>query len=470
MRWGSRAGRQGMIGRAPDLDAGRWWRGLSLGGRPVHRRTVLRGVLGGAAVFLGLPVLEAFLSRNGDAYACGGVIPKRFGLFFWGNGNRPERWVPTGEGTDWELSEELAPLLNIKHKVSVISGMSIKHPNVFPHTSGVAGLLTGVAPSSEIEDGSIRAPTIDQIIAQQIGGDTIWRSIQTTPTGSSGVSYNGLHSQNPPEASPYALFERIFGSSFRAPGDSAAVDPTLALRQSVLDAVLEDANRLKAQVGRADQARLEAHMDGVREIETRLARLQEDPPQLDACVPPDAPAEDYPDIDGRPQISAKSRAMCDMLAMAMACDQTRVFGHYLSDPVSGTLFTGTSAGHHDLTHNEAEPQEEVHQITVQIMQEYAYLLEKMDSVQEGDETLLDNSVVLGCSEVSLGKTHSLDDMPIVYGGTACGRLQQGVHYRSYTAENVSKVMLSLIRAMDITAASFGEAEAEVSDGLAAMEV
>jgi hypothetical protein len=147
-----------------------------------------------------------------------------------------------------------------------------------------------------------------------------------------------------------------------------------------------------------------------------------------------------------------------------------VFGHYLSDPVSGTLFAGTSAGHHDLTHNESEPQEEVHQVTLQIIQEYAYLLEKMDAVQEGDETLLDNSVVLGCSEVSLGKTHSLDDLPIVLGGSACGRLKTGIHYRSYTAENVSKVMLSLVRAMDIVATSFGEEEAEVTDGLSAIEV
>ncbi len=438
-------------------------------GRGVNRRTVLRGLLRGAVISVGLPPLEMFFNSNGSAYACGGAIPKRFGLFYWGNGNRPERWVPEGEGTAWELSEELAPLVNVQPKISVISGMAIHFPNLYPHTSGAAALLSGMELMGSGENITFAGPSIDQIIAGSIGVNSLYRSIQTSPTGASGLSYNGANARNPPEASPWALFERLFGPAFQLPGEGGAVDPRLALRQSVLDAVLADLNRLRAQVGRADQLRLDQHMEGVRELEQRLALLQQDPPALDACALPAAPLQSYPDIDGRPQVSAISRAQCDLLVMAMACDQTRVFGHYFSDPVSDVLYADATAGHHDLTHNELDPQPEVHEITVGIVSELAWLLERMDAVQEGDGTLLDNSAVLATSEVSLGHIHAIDDLPIVLAGSACGRLQTGVHYRSYTSENVSKVMLTLVRAMDISAASFGAAEGEVSDGVSMVE-
>jgi hypothetical protein len=427
-------------------------------------------VLGGAAVAIGLPTLDLFLDSRGRALACGGVIPKRFGLFFWGNGIRPEKWVPSGEGTDWILSEELAPLVNVKDHLTVVSGMAVKIPNVYPHTSGAAGLLTGRDLKVDGSDTTYAGPTVDQLIAQSIGGNTVYQSLQTSASKGNGLSYNGPHSWNPAEGSPIALFQRIFGGSFHAPGDSAPVDPTLALRQSVLDAVLSDANTLKGKVGAADKARLDEHMDNIRQIELRLAKLQEDPPQLDACAVPPSPLDDYPDVDGRPQLTAVNQAMCDLIVMALACDQTRVFGHYFSDPVSDLLYTGTTAGHHDLTHNEADDQPQVNSITVQIMEGFAYLLEKMQSVQEGDTTLLDNSVVLGCSEVSLGQTHSINDMPIVLAGTACGKLKSGLHYRSYTQENASEVMLSLIRSMDIVAGSFGEDDGQATEGLSAIEV
>ena len=161
--------------------------------------------------------------------------------------------------------------------------------------------------------------------------------------------------------------------------------------------------------------------------------------------------------------------MCDLLVMALACDQTRVFGHYFSDQVNDVLFPGASAGHHDLTHNETGDQAQVAAITVQVMEEFAYLLEKMQELPEGEETLLDNSVVLATSETSEGLTHSIEEMPIVLGGSACGRLKTGVHLRSYNAENVSKLMLTLMRAMDIPEAGFGEGDGYVEDGYSAVE-
>jgi len=435
--------------------------------RPLHRRAFLRGILRGAAVAVGLPPLEAMFNASGTAYACDGVLPRRFGLFFWGNGNLPDYWTPIGEGEGWRPSEQLAPLQHLTDVVSVVSGMAVKFDNVYPHGSGLTGFLSGFDMTT---DETFAAPSIDQLIAGYIGGDTIYRSLQTGATMNSGVSYNGPHSQNPPETSPWAFFDRIFGETFREPGEGGEPDPTLALRQSVLDAVMDDVAALDRRISAADRARLDQHLTGIRELEQRLARLQEDPPELEACERAAEPLADYPDVDGRPQISAVSRAMCDLLAMALACDQTRVFGHYLSDPVSDVLFEGTSAGHHDLTHNEGGEQPEVNQITIQCVEEYAYLVDALRAIPEGDGTLLDNCAVLGTSEVSAGQLHSIDEMPILIAGSACGFLKSGFHYRSYTQENASHVMMSLMRAMDITVGEFGDGAGLVTDGLSAIEV
>ena len=433
------------------------------------RRRFLRGMLQGSAVFVGLPLLES-LARRGQAHACGGVIPKRFGVFFWGNGIVPDKWLPTADGTDYELSEELAPLAAIKSKIAVISGLAAKVPNTEPHTSGAAGLLSGYALGEVNGNETFMAPTIDQLVAAEIGGSTLYSSIQTGATSCSGHSWNGVNSRNPPETDPFALYQKLFGDTFREPGDQGGIDPSYGLRRSVLDSVMNDIGTLQGKLGAGDKARLDQHLTGVRELEQRLALLESDPPSLESCSrPATVPLESYPDEDGRPQISARSRALCDMLAMALACDQTRVFGHYLVDPVSNNLFPGASAGHHNLTHDEGGEQPEVNAITIQCVAEMAYLFSALDAVPEEGGTLLDNCAVIGCSEVSLGQTHSIEDLPIVVGGSACGTLQTGMHYRSYTADSSSKLMLTLLRSMDILATNFGDGDAYTEDGLSEVE-
>jgi hypothetical protein len=442
--------------------------------KPLSRRTLLRGLMQGAAVSVALPPLEAMFNVSGTAYACGGGLPLRFGLFFWGNGNLPELWTPDGEGETWSLSEQLEPLASVKDLITVVSGMSVKTGNLIPHHSGKSGILSG-APlkiyENGREDGTFEIPSIDQVIAAEIGGDTIYRSIETgVLPGTEGNSYNGPNNRNPPELSPYAFYERLFGASFREPGEEGVVDPTLALRRSVLDSVMDDISRLDARVGAADKTRLDQHYTGIRELEVRLARLQEDPPNLEACVRPAEPLTEYLEVEGRPQIQAVHRAMTDLLVMAVACDQTRVFSHWFSDPLTNKLYPDATAGHHSLTHDEPGSQPEVNMITRFVMGELTYMIEQLALIEEGDETLLDHMALLATSEVSKGQTHLLDEMPIIIAGSACGALKQGIHYRSFSGENTSHVLLSLVRAMNISAATFGMAEGEVSDGLAGIEV
>jgi hypothetical protein len=198
--------------------------------------------------------------------------------------------------------------------------------------------------------------------------------------------------------------------------------------------------------------------------------LKEAPPNLAACNVPAPPKPDYPDVAGRSPMSEISRAMVDILAMTLACDQTRVFSLWFSHPVNNTLFTGAPAGHHQLTHDEPGAQPEVAKILEQIMAEFAYLLKAFDSVPEGDGTLLDHCAILGTSDCNYGRQHTLDDFPLIVAGSCNGALRTGQHYRAPSPDNTSKVGLSLARAMGLTLDSFGAAEGKANTGLSAIEV
>ena len=286
--------------------------------------------------------------------------------------------------------------------------------------------------------------------------------------GVGGLSYLGPDSRNPPESDPAALFERLFGGAFRAPGDDPIIDPTLALRRSVLDSVMLDAAALEKRLGVQDKRRLDQHLAAVRDLELRIARLQGDPPNLAGCMRPEAPAVP-PDVEGRPQMSVRARLMSDLVTMAYACDQTRVLSYWYSDPVSNVLYEGSDAGHHQLTHDEPAPQSQVHEIMVRIVGDFAYLVQSLAAVEEGDGTLLDNTILMGTTDVSYGRTHQIDEYPILLAGTACGALKTGYHYRSETQESTSHVSLSLLQAMDVRTAEFGVDAGKVTSGLPAME-
>src|SRR5690349_8628631 len=269
----------------------------------LSRRTMLRGMMGGTAIAIGLPALEIFLNGNGTAYAGGDALPKRFGIFFWGNGMLPDRWVPAGSGPTWSLSPTLAPLSAVKNDVSVISGMKVYTGNSVPHGSGPVGMLSG-APFAPNEVETFAEPTIDQVIAGAVGQDTRFKSLEiAAEPGGRSLSFNGPHSNNPPESSPAAFFKRVFVDGFVMPGSTPMPDPRLPLRRSILDGVMEEAEGLQMVLGSTDKARLEQHLDGVRSLEKQLEKLEQNPPSLAACAVPGKPLDSYPDKDGRPPLS-----------------------------------------------------------------------------------------------------------------------------------------------------------------------
>lgn len=435
----------------------------------INRRTLLRGMLGGAAVGLALPTLEMFLHHHGEALANGDAFPKRFGVWFWGNGvgPNPDNWVPSGTGKDWKLSPLMAPLAPVKEEITVVSGLKVYTPNTVPHGTGPACILTGGRVGA---DYSFASRTIDQTIADQISSDTVNRSLEVSVERvDTSLSYSEAGKSNPPESNPAVLFDALFGPTFHQPGDMTTVDPKLGLRRSVLDAVGADAKSLRQRLGTSDRVRLDQHLESVRSLEQKIAKLEAAPPVLDACKKPMAPLAEYPDIDGRPQLSAVSRVISDMLAMSLACDQQRVFSFQFSHSVNNLLFTDAPAGHHQLTHDELGDQPIVQGIVHQILDEAAYFIQALKNIKEGDATLLDHCGVLFMTDCSNGKSHAVDEYPLFLAGSANGALQRGIHYRAPTGENASKLGLTLLHAFDVAAASFGSDEGLVTQGLPGIE-
>ena len=223
----------------------------------ISRRTVLRGLLGGTAVTVGLPVLECFLNTNGTAYAATGApLPPCFGTWFWGLGLTPNLWEPATTGQNFELPAHLAALEPIKAKLNVFSGMQVFLDGKVNqnHYSGAQGQATGRVSRNS----SDYSASLDTIIGEQIGSGTRFRSLEATCDGDrrSGWSARGSSGLNPSETSPLALYARIFGDGFRDPNlADFTPDPTAMVRRSVLSAVSDQRQALLGSVSASDRVR-----------------------------------------------------------------------------------------------------------------------------------------------------------------------------------------------------------------------
>jgi hypothetical protein len=444
---------------------------LILGKYKLSRRTFLRGALAGASAAVALPALEAMLDTNGAMYASGQPIPKRFGVFFWGNGIIGSRWVPSspGVGDGWQLSEELTPLAPVKSHLSVITGHRVWTPNLRGHHAGAAGILSGAAILPQDPNGAGYAstftqPSIDVLLSGELGQQTRYNALHVgvdervtygEGTTLGYLSHNGPDSVNPAEFNPSALFSRIFGDGFVAPGETRDIDPTLKVRRNILDAVSEDARRLERRLGAADKARMEQHLDGLSSLQRRLQTIEDATPIITpSCKRPADPGN--PATNSTQGQRDRSRAMADLLAMAMACDLTRVFTNQFSGSVAGTHYWDIEPviNFHQLTHDEPGDQPKVHACVMFIMEELSYLMQALHAMPEGDGTLLDHSAVLATSDLSSGREHSLTEYPILIGGKAGGALKGDVHHRALGA-NASEVGLTLLRAMGSSRSEFG---------------
>jgi hypothetical protein len=439
------------------------------------RRTVLKGMLGGSAVTVALPLLDCFLDGNGEALASGAPIPVRFGTWFWGCGINSARWIPDKVGPDYDVKAELMAIAPYKKKVTVLSGFNcnLGGKPALMHWSGIMGTFTGVAPAKGgTAGGTADAPTIDCLVADAIGSGTRFRSLEIACTGQPSVSYSmrAGSTVNPSEVDPVNLYKRIFGPEFQDPNAAEfKPDPTIMLRQSVLSSIGEEREKLLRTVGAADRVRIDQYFTSLREIEQQVALMLEKPAPAEACSVPKEPLKS--ELGPTWEMAVKSHDLLGQLVMmALACNQTRVFNVALSIAASNLRRAGTATSFHELTHEEPvdetlgyQPQSTF--FIERSMETFGAMLRMLDSVKEGSGTLLDHSLVLATSESNFAKIHSIDSLPIMVAGTAGGKWHSGQHIVG-KGDPSSRVGLTIQQVLGIPVGAWGEGAMKTSKPIA----
>ena len=404
--------------------------------RPISRRTLLRG----AGAGLALPWLEAMMPSSVLAASKTPALPVRMAVLYMANGVNTKMWTPAGKGRDFELSPTLEPLADLKDQVLVVSNLWNAAANTGDgHYVKESSIITSTTISKTLGvDLNIHGVSMDQVAAQRTGGQTPLPSlelgIEPEATGvDTNVGYTrvyGCHiawsSPTTPlarEINPRSVYERLFRAS-SPQGDSARQDTLL------LDRVLGQANELRGQVGAADRARIDEYLAVVRSLEQRLERSGKSGKStwkprvpLNSVAAPEESPKDH---------AERVRLMLDMIALAFQSDTTRICTFMFGNAVSSVNFRfleGVTMSHHETSHHagDADKLQQYHLINRWHIAQYAYLLRKLRSMQEGSGNVLDQSMVLFCSALSDGNRHDPHRLPLVLGGGGGGRIAAGQH-------------------------------------------
>jgi Protein of unknown function (DUF1552) len=433
-----------------------------LRGPRLSRRKLLTGATGAA---IALPWLEAFAPRRASAQT---ALPKRFVVMFSPDGLLPA-WTPTGTENDFVLSPILSPLAEHQAELVVIRGLYQEGGGGDGHQNGIGGMLTGTTLNAGPFGGTqappagwASGPSVDQRIADVIGSETKLRSlelgVQVGDADNWGrMCYRAGNQPLPPEDDPAAVYASVFADLHTDPAVLAAERER---QRSILDAVGAEYSRVSAGLGSADRQRLEAHLDAVRDIEARLTRVGTSGSA--ACSDPAIHAVSKDDNDSYPDVGA---LQIDLLAMALACDITRVASLQWSRSVSQTRFTwlGIDDGHHDLSHlsdDDAVAVDKLTRINQWYMTQLGTLIAALKAIPEGDGTVLDNTIILYCNELAKGNTHSRADAGYVLAGSGGGALSTG-RFLDYDATQQTPhngLLVSLLNAMDVPDQTFGKPE------------
>jgi hypothetical protein len=404
--------------------------------RTISRRSVLRG----AGVALGLPWLEAMIPSSVMAASTGTKLPVRLAVLYMANGVNVPMWTPDGQGRDFKLSPTLEPLQDLKDQVLVLSNLWNAAANTGDgHYVKESSILTCTTISKTLGvDINMHGVSMDQVAAQRVADQTplpsIELGIEPEATGvDANVGYTRVYGCHiawstpttplPRETNPRSVYERLFRAA-SPQGNSLKQDMHL------LDRVLGQAKKLRAEVGASDRVRIDEYLSMVRSLEARMERAS-DPKRntwrprasLDSVVrPTDAPQNHTEHV----------RLMLDMIAVAFQSDTTRVSTFMFGNAVSGVNFRfleGVSDSHHEISHHAKDPDKlrQYHLINRWHIDQYAYLLRKLRDMKEGEGSVLDNSMILFGSALSDGNSHNPHKLPLVLGGRGGGRIATGQH-------------------------------------------
>lgn len=431
----------------------------------ISRRTVLRGL----GVSLALPWLE--VTGTSAKAATVAASPNRMAFIFVPNGVALDKWTPSTEGYGFELPYILEPLAPIQKKMLVLSGLThdkgrANGDGAGDHARSASVFLTGAQPRKTDGENIRSGVSVDQVAAQAVGHLTRFSSLElgvdpgrnagNCDSGyscaySSNISWSSESTPVGKEVNPRLVFERLFASGKPKDIDQSARQRQ-ALKKSVLDFIADDAKRLQAKLGRNDNRKLDEYLTGVREIERRLDTRP--PVALDIDV-------DYKIPDGIPgDYGDHVRLMCDMMVLAFQTDSTRIATMMFANAADNKNYRliGVPDGHHDLSHHGENPEklEKISKINRFHVQQLSYLLQKMDSIYEGERTLLDNSMICYGSAISDGNRHNNENLPIVLAGLGGGSLETGRHLRYPTETPMCNLFMSMLERMNVSVPFIGD--------------
>lgn len=453
----------------------------------ISRRTVLRGM--GATI--ALPFLEAMgnpLLSNPLRKA-----PVRSAFLFMPNGVHPDHWTPSTFGSNFELTRQLAPLKSLQKDVSVLGNL-MNHNSIFQgadgHYAKSASLLTCMPIKQTVGDNiSSGGISIDQLIASQVGQNTLFPSLEygldRITTGvdinvgftrlyGSVISWKNERQPMTKEIDPRLAFDRLFKSF--VPGAKTQDDPW---KKSVLDLVMDDAKSLQKNLGRADQDKLSEYMESIRSVEMRIgneekrdkfksnitADIKKELVRVNQNI--DAYQEMYSGVD----ITEKTRLMLDIMVLAFWSDASRVSSFMFGNSVSNRNFSfldGVKGNHHSISHHMNKPDlmEEYANIATWHVDQYAYFLNRLKGIKEGDKTLLDQSMVVFASDLRDGNRHAPRDLPILLGGHGGGKLKQGQNLDFGKETPLANLYLTMLQAQNINQAQFGDSTRTLNELIA----
>ncbi len=454
--------------------------------------TSRRQILKGLGATIALPFMQSLVPKGIMASNLREFSqrPQRFACLFMPNGVRPDKWSPTQIGTDFTLSPILSPLHRVKNKILVVGGLSNKHSfkTVEGHYTKTANFLTSLKVArtvdSDVDAGGI---SLDQLMANHIGGRTMFPSLQygldrmrsgvckstgITKLYGSSISWETGKQPCSREIDPRMAFDRMFRNY--VPGKTPLPDDPD--KQSVLDIVQEDAKRMEKRMGIEDRNKLNEYLSAVRAIERRLEN-QNDLADFESRITNDIRKElkqvdiridEWAEYAEGVDVTEKARLMMDIMVLAFWSDASRVATFMLGNSASNRNFSfleGVHDTHHAVSHHKSDPRQldQYERINRWHIEQYAYLLEKLDSIKEGDHTLLDNSMILFGSGLRDGMRHSPRDLPIVLGGSGGGKLISGHNVRYEDDTPLANLYHTMLTAMDIQVDRFGDSSGELCE-------
>jgi hypothetical protein len=412
--------------------------------------------------------------------------PVRMGFIFMPNGVRQDRWTPEGQGRDFKLSPILQPIERHRGDINILTNLG--HENCEGgdgHYAKTANWLTGTEIAKTTGKDLRCGVSVDQTFAKEVGHQTRFPSLELgTEPIFTGVDFNvnytmlyGSHiawrtptSPLPPEINPRFVFDRLFRE------DAAQRRASALENRSVLDLVLKDASTLRSTVGREDQQKLDEYLESIRSVEMRIdadiARVASgenlDPAMqgeirtLDDRIKK-AMEANKADPGGRLRLdhTEHSRLMMDLITLAFWSDSTRASTFMFGWAVSGKNFSflpGVTQSHHELSHHEnhQDKLDQYERINTWHVDQFAYMLDRMKSIKEGEGTLLDNSLIMFGSSLRDGNSHSPHNLPLILAGKGGGAISTGKHVVNGKDTPMCNLFLSMLHAGGVKADRFGD--------------